>query len=203
MFRSCQRSTCHRPAAATLTFRYDSAEVRLDDLQREAHPQRWELCPTHAARLTVPRGWAFHDERSPEPVAAGEFTGVAGHGESPGNSRGRGVAGEGRVGERAQRQARTGSPGQSGTGCASGSRYAALQAELPRLAAEFARGREWPVAEPGLGDDGTQDRLRHPQSSPAGQGGLDERSPAAAEPRSSRDLIGLQPGDIPRDPRFP
>ena len=202
MFRSCQRSTCHRPAAATLTFRYDSAEVRLDDLQHEAHPQRWELCPTHAARLTVPRGWAFRDERSPEP-AAGELAGVAAHGESAGGPRGRGVAGEGRVSERAPRQARTGSPGQSGTGCASGSRYAALQAELPRLAAELARGRQWPADQPGQGDDDTEDWVGDRQSRPAGQGGLDERSPAPAEPRSSRDLMGLQPGDIPRDPRFP
>lgn len=64
MTRTCRRNTCHRPAVASLTFRYDAAEVRLDDLVEEPHPQRWDVCAGHAATLTVPLGWTFLDGRA-------------------------------------------------------------------------------------------------------------------------------------------
>lgn len=62
MPRTCRRSDCCQPATVSLTFRYDTAEVRLDELEPEPHPQRWELCETHAS-VTVPRGWRFLDAR--------------------------------------------------------------------------------------------------------------------------------------------
>lgn len=137
MVRTCRRNTCHRPAVASLTFRYDTAEVRLGDLEAEAHPQRWDLCPAHAASLTVPRGWAVVDERSPEPVAAAELgrapAGAASTARRPPLDAGQGQG--------PARPAHGGPGGRRGQGCAAGGRYAALQADLPRLAAELARSR--------------------------------------------------------------
>lgn len=76
MSRSCRRNGCHEPATASLTFRYDTAEVRLDDLEAEPHPQRWELCERHAG-VNVPRGWGFLDARRSAPgSAAGELATV-------------------------------------------------------------------------------------------------------------------------------
>ena len=177
MARSCQRNTCHRAAVAALTFRYDTAEVRLSDLQRDFHPQRWELCPAHAAGLTVPRGWAFVDDRSPEPVAAAE---LAHSGQAM-------PAAPAPLGEpRPARPARAGTPGQSGAGCSGGSRYAALQADLPRLAAELARRRQLEFADEA-----------EAQAPPIDRGG----SPRAADPPPTRELGGMPGGDVPRAPR--
>ena len=80
MPRTCRRSDCCQPATVSLTFRYDTAEVRLDELEPEPHPQRWELCETHAS-VTVPRGWRFLDARgaarpAPASTAAGHRNGA-------------------------------------------------------------------------------------------------------------------------------
>lgn len=64
MTRSCRRNACLEPATASLTFRYDTAQVWLDDLAIESEPQRWDLCPEHAGSLTVPSGWALVDVRT-------------------------------------------------------------------------------------------------------------------------------------------
>ncbi|MFO8076757.1 MAG: DUF3499 family protein [Actinomycetota bacterium] len=181
MSRTCRRNGCHEPATASLTFRYDTAEVRLDDLESEPHPQRWELCERHAG-VNVPRGWGFLDARSSAPgSAAGELAAVperpvdapaitatrprdprrdrrdavrrtaaaAASASSPDAEGARSApASAGEPGPQPQRVAasaerpsasaeRPGAPGE-GTAEPAPSRYAALRAELPRVAAEYA-----------------------------------------------------------------
>ncbi|HUG82941.1 MAG TPA: DUF3499 family protein [Euzebya sp.] len=72
--RSCIRTGCRWPAAATLSYRYATAEVWLSDLG-DQHPSTHDLCPHHADSLRVPRGWTLVDDRCPveavhEPSAA-------------------------------------------------------------------------------------------------------------------------------------
>lgn len=72
--RSCVRTGCRWPAAATLGYRYVTAEVWLSDLA-EPHPATHDLCPHHADDLRVPKGWTLVDDRQPaaayhEPSAA-------------------------------------------------------------------------------------------------------------------------------------
>lgn len=72
--RSCIKTGCRWPAAATLSYRYASAEVWLSDLGDD-HPATHDLCPHHADCLTVPKGWTLVDTRQPveapkEPSAA-------------------------------------------------------------------------------------------------------------------------------------
>jgi hypothetical protein len=63
--RHCARPTCGAPAAATLTYHYASRTVWLDNLDEEREPSAYDLCSGHAARLTVPVGWALDDRRTP------------------------------------------------------------------------------------------------------------------------------------------
>ena len=65
--RSCVKTGCRWPAAATLSYRYASAEVWLSDLQDD-HPATHDLCPHHADSLSVPRGWSLVDRRQPQEV---------------------------------------------------------------------------------------------------------------------------------------
>ncbi|MEE8602532.1 DUF3499 family protein [Euzebya tangerina] len=65
--RSCIKTGCRWPAAATLSYRYGTSEVWLSDLG-EDHPATHDLCPHHADNLKVPRGWSLVDERQPAPV---------------------------------------------------------------------------------------------------------------------------------------
>lgn len=114
--RSCRKTACRWPAAATLSFRYASKEVWLLDLSEEPDPNLYDLCPHHADTLTVPKGWARVDQRrsqeAPVEPAASDRVGRAGTME-------------------AAPQTRTDRPG---------SRYEVLAADLPRLAAEWANG---------------------------------------------------------------
>lgn len=107
--RTCSRTGCRWPAAASLSYRYATRQVWLLDLTAERDPNVWELCPHHADSLTVPRGWDTVDERSVHPVihepAGRDLPGAAAAEE-----------------EQAERE----------------SRYAALSRDLPRLAAELA-----------------------------------------------------------------
>lgn len=60
--RSCIKPGCRWPAAATLSYRYATAEVWLSDLG-EDHPSTHDLCPHHADDMRVPRGWTLVDDR--------------------------------------------------------------------------------------------------------------------------------------------
>jgi hypothetical protein len=66
--RSCARTGCRWPAAASLSFRYDTRQVWLVDLPDARDPTLYDLCPHHARTLTVPRGWEHADERTNPPA---------------------------------------------------------------------------------------------------------------------------------------
>ena len=55
--RQCSRSTCSRPAVATLTYVYSDSTAVLGPLAQLAEPHSYDLCSEHAGRMTAPRGW--------------------------------------------------------------------------------------------------------------------------------------------------
>lgn len=55
--RRCSRSSCSRPAVATLTYVYADSTAVLGPLASFAEPHGYDLCDQHAGRLTAPRGW--------------------------------------------------------------------------------------------------------------------------------------------------
>ncbi len=63
MVRSCARPGCAEPAAATLSYDYDSRRVWLESLDPESHPMHYDQCERHAERLAVPVGWTLEDRR--------------------------------------------------------------------------------------------------------------------------------------------
>jgi len=132
--RSCRKTACRWPAAASLSFRYATKEVWLLDLSVEADPSLYDLCPHHADALTVPNGWTRVDQRSSveapvEPAAADRISVQT----SSAHRSGRGAT----------------SMGSTQSADVPTSRYAALAQDLPRLAAEWANGNGgWPTEEP-------------------------------------------------------
>ncbi|MGL5857455.1 MAG: DUF3499 domain-containing protein [Angustibacter sp.] len=57
MSRRCSRTGCTSPAAATLTYVYADSTAVLGPLATNAEPHCYDLCASHADRLTAPRGW--------------------------------------------------------------------------------------------------------------------------------------------------
>lgn len=55
--RQCSKTTCARPAVATLTYVYAEQTAVLGPLATYAEPHTYDLCEEHAVRLTAPRGW--------------------------------------------------------------------------------------------------------------------------------------------------
>jgi hypothetical protein len=55
--RQCTRATCAQAAVATLTYVYADSTAVLGPLATHAEPHSYDLCATHAEKLTVPRGW--------------------------------------------------------------------------------------------------------------------------------------------------
>ena len=55
--RCCSRAGCGRTAIATLTYVYDEQTAVLGPLAVLAEPHCYDLCATHADRLSAPRGW--------------------------------------------------------------------------------------------------------------------------------------------------
>lgn len=55
--RQCSKTTCGRPAFATLTYVYAEQTAVLGPLATYAEPHTYDLCEDHARRLTAPRGW--------------------------------------------------------------------------------------------------------------------------------------------------
>lgn len=55
--RGCSRPGCTRPASATLTYDYAGSTAVLGPLATYAEPHGYDLCDSHAERLTAPRGW--------------------------------------------------------------------------------------------------------------------------------------------------
>lgn len=62
--RVCQRAGCQRSATVTLSFRYDARQASLVDLTEQKHPASYDLCGMHADLLIVPKGWERHDRRT-------------------------------------------------------------------------------------------------------------------------------------------
>lgn len=63
--RQCSRTGCADAAAVTLTYDYRTSRVWLDALLAEREPHAYDLCGPHAARLSVPHGWALDDRTAP------------------------------------------------------------------------------------------------------------------------------------------
>jgi uncharacterized protein DUF3499 len=55
--RRCSRTGCTDLAVATLTYAYADSTAVVGPLATQAEPHSYDLCPAHAQRLTVPRGW--------------------------------------------------------------------------------------------------------------------------------------------------
>ena len=56
--RQCTRVTCHEPAVSTLTYVYADSMAVLGPLSLKAEPHSYDLCTTHAERLSAPQGWS-------------------------------------------------------------------------------------------------------------------------------------------------
>lgn len=118
--RTCHRTGCRWPAAASLSFRYASRQAWLLDLAPEQDPSLYDLCPHHADTLRVPKGWERVDERSPSTARP----------EPAGRDLVRGSAEPTHGREQ---------PARVEAGAARASRYEPLRQQLPRLAAVWAR----------------------------------------------------------------
>ena len=57
--RLCSKASCSIDASSTLTYVYNDAQVVIGPLVATAQPHAYDLCPAHAARLTVPVGWSL------------------------------------------------------------------------------------------------------------------------------------------------
>jgi hypothetical protein len=70
--RPCSRQTCKEPAVATLTYVYADSMAVLGPLSVKAEPHSYDLCASHAERLSVPQGWSvlrIHEpESEPQPT---------------------------------------------------------------------------------------------------------------------------------------
>src|SRR5699024_9241183 len=55
--RRCSRTACRQPAVFTLTYVYADSTAVLGPLAAYVEPHCYDLCATHADRLTAPRGW--------------------------------------------------------------------------------------------------------------------------------------------------
>ncbi|MBK8867912.1 MAG: DUF3499 domain-containing protein [Dermatophilaceae bacterium] len=55
--RQCSKTGCQGIAVATLTYVYADQTAVLGPLATYAEPHTYDLCASHAERLTVPRGW--------------------------------------------------------------------------------------------------------------------------------------------------
>jgi hypothetical protein len=61
--RQCSRSGCADAAAVTLSYHYGQSQVWIDNLWPEREPHVYDMCESHAARLSVPQGWHLDDRR--------------------------------------------------------------------------------------------------------------------------------------------
>lgn len=51
------RPGCPNRAVATLTYNYADSIAVVGPLSLEREPHSWDLCATHALRISTPRGW--------------------------------------------------------------------------------------------------------------------------------------------------
>lgn len=55
--RKCSRTGCGEPAVATLTYAYWDSTAVVGPLATASEPHSYDLCESHAQRLTAPKGW--------------------------------------------------------------------------------------------------------------------------------------------------
>jgi hypothetical protein len=76
--RRCSRPTCEQAALSTLTYDYRDSIAVLGPLAARVEPNSYDLCATHAARLTAPRGWEVMRLRADsEPQEADDLEALA------------------------------------------------------------------------------------------------------------------------------
>jgi len=68
--RRCCRPGCPQYAVATLTFVYSDSTAVVGPLATVREPHSWDLCVTHAGRITAPRGWELVRHAGPLPSYA-------------------------------------------------------------------------------------------------------------------------------------
>jgi hypothetical protein len=122
--RSCVKTGCRWPAAASLSYRYATRQAWLLDLAPTPDVSLYDLCPHHADNLVVPNGWERVDDRAPEPVVV-----------EP-SARDRAATAAAR-----RQEAAEGLADELATPAPGVSRYARLAADLPRLAAQMYGGQ--------------------------------------------------------------
>ena len=70
--RRCCRPGCPQYAVATLTFVYSDSTAVVGPLATAAEPHSWDLCVSHAGRITAPRGWELVRHAGPLPSSPDE-----------------------------------------------------------------------------------------------------------------------------------
>jgi hypothetical protein len=65
--RRCCRPGCPQYAVATLTFVYSDSTAVVGPLATAPEPHSWDLCVSHAGRITAPRGWELVRHAGPLP----------------------------------------------------------------------------------------------------------------------------------------
>lgn len=70
--RRCCRPGCPQYAVATLTFVYSDSTAVIGPLATAAEPHSWDLCVSHAGRITAPRGWELVRHAGPLPSSPDE-----------------------------------------------------------------------------------------------------------------------------------
>ena len=66
--RRCCRPGCPHYAVATLTFVYSDSTAVVGPLATVPEPHSWDLCVSHAGRITAPRGWELVRHAGPLPT---------------------------------------------------------------------------------------------------------------------------------------
>lgn len=78
--RRCSRTGCTELSVATLTYVYADSTAVVGPLATQAEPHSYDLCTTHARRLTAPRGWElvrFEGEFTPPQPVVDDLTALA------------------------------------------------------------------------------------------------------------------------------
>lgn len=78
--RHCSKTSCARPAAATLTYVYADSTVVVGALVARAEPHSYDLCSHHAEIFSAPRGWdvvRLHQEFADLPPSADDLDALA------------------------------------------------------------------------------------------------------------------------------
>jgi len=81
MARRCSRPGCKQDAVCTLTYVYRDSTAVLGPLAAYVEPHCYDLCDSHAGRLTAPLGWdvvrlPIHPE-APPPTQADDLEALA------------------------------------------------------------------------------------------------------------------------------